>query len=115
MQPEGRGAVGEQRVVERAERERLALLRLPVLPQLEQHQLAGGVDEIRRIEGAALRLPACVPLLEERLLAKEPNALLHRHVFSMQLYPDDETGKTDQRFGELTEPHPVLLAPEARF
>ena len=56
MQPERRGAVAEQRVVERAQRERLALLLLVVLAQLQQHQLADAVDEIRRIERAALGL-----------------------------------------------------------
>ena len=45
MEPERRRAVAEQRVVERAQRERLALLLLVVLPQLQQHQLA---DACRR-------------------------------------------------------------------
>ena len=56
QRPERRRALGQQRVVKRAQRRLAALLLLPVVTQLEQRQLAGGVDQIGRIERAALGL-----------------------------------------------------------
>ena len=103
MEPERRGALAEQRVVKRAQRKRLALLLLVVLPQLEQHQLADGVDEIRRIERAALRFAPRAALLHERLLAEVAHALLDRHVLGVQLDADDEAHEANERFGELPE------------
>src|SRR5580765_3615217 len=90
MEPEGRGTLGEQRVVKRSEVERFTLLRLVVLAELEQHQLADGVDEICRIECATLRLTPRTALLHERLVTEVADPLLHGHVLRVQLDADDE-------------------------
>ena len=81
-----------------------ALLLLPVAPQLEQHQLAGRVDDVGRIEGAALGFAPGAGFLEERLVAEEAHALLHRPVVGVQPDADDEAGEADERFGQLAEP-----------
>src|SRR5205814_1176676 len=112
MEPEGRGALREQRVVKRSEVERLALLRLVVLAQLEQHQLADGVDEIGRIERAALGFAPRAALLHERLVAEIADALFDGHVFRVQLDADDETHEADEGFGELAEPDAGILTAE---
>ena len=51
----GGNATGVNMFITAVEAKRLALLRLVVLPQLQQHQLAHCVGEIHRIERAALR------------------------------------------------------------
>src|SRR5262249_31787291 len=115
MEPEGSGALAEKGVVKRSQRERLALFRFPVLPQLQQHQLAHGVHEIGRVERAALGPAARAALLHESFLAEVADALLDRQVLGMQLDADDEANETDQRLRELTEPDAVILTAEARL
>ena len=94
MQPERRGAVAEQRVVERPQRERLALL-LPCsrCRSFSSISLPTRVDQIRRIERAALGFAARAGLLEERLVAEEADALLDRHVLAVQPDADDEAAR----------------------
>ena len=89
--------------MEGAQRRLAALLLLPVGAQLQQHQLAGGVDHVARIEGAAFGLAPRVRLLEVGLVLEEPHALLHRPVVGVQLDADDEAGEPHQRLGELAE------------
>ena len=58
VRPERRAALREHRVVERAQRELAALLLLVVAPQLQHHQLADRVHEIRRDRTCRARLRA---------------------------------------------------------
>ena len=90
-----------------------AQLRLVVLAQLQQHQLAGRIDDVRGIEGAALGLAARARLFQEGLLAEEAHALLDRHVLAVQADADDEAAETNQRLGELAEPDRGVVAAEA--
>ena len=62
---EGGRAVAEQLIVKRPLRILRALLLLVVPAQLQQHQLADRVDEIGRIERAALGLAPRAALLHE--------------------------------------------------
>ena len=91
------------RVVEGAQRKLAALLLLVVLAQLQQHQLAERSRPGRRVERAALGLAPRAGFLEERLVAEEPHALLHRQILGVQPDADDEAGEPHQRFGELPE------------
>ena len=62
------------------------------------------------IEGAALGLAARARLLEERLVAEEPDALLDRQILAVQPDPDDEAAEPDERFGELAEADARIVA-----
>src|SRR5580704_10133867 len=115
MEPEWRGALAEQGVVEGAQRERSSLLLLVILPELQEHQLADAVDEIGRIEGAAFGLAARAALFHERLLAKESDALLDGHVLGMEPDADDKAREANERFGQLPELDAVILPQKARF
>src|SRR5438045_109620 len=115
MEPEGSGALAEKRIVERSQRVRLALLRLPVLAQLQQHQLADRVDEVRRIERAALGLAPRAALFHECFFAEAAYALFDGEIFGVQLDAHDEPDETDQRLRELTELDAVILPGEARL
>ena len=88
--------------MEGLQREALPLLRLHVLPQLHQDQLAEGIHPITRIEGATLGFFPRAALLQERRLAEEPDALLHAPILGVQADRDDQAGQPDQRFGQLT-------------
>ena len=66
--------------MERAQRKCLPLLLLVVLAELEQHQLADAVDQVRRVEGPAFGLAARTRLFHERFVAEHAHALLDRHV-----------------------------------
>src|SRR5262245_57781925 len=113
MEPEPRRPLPAQRVVKRPQRERFSLLLLAVLAQLEQHQLPDAVDEIRRIERAALGFAPRAGFFQKRLVTEESHALLDRHVLGVQLDADDEAREADERFGELTELDAILLTTEA--
>jgi penicillin-binding protein 1A len=53
-----------------------ALLFLPVLPELQQHELAGGVDDVTRVERSALGLaPPQAPVVVEEN-ATDPEAIV---------------------------------------
>src|SRR5687768_18273303 len=67
-----------------------------------------------RSEGAALGLAARARLFQERLLAEETHALLHRHVFAVQPDADDEATETDQRLGELAETNRRIVAADRK-
>ena len=99
--------------MEGAQRILVALLLLVVVPQLEQHQLADRVDQIRRVEGAALGFAPRAALLQVRFLAEVADALLHRHVFGVEPYAHDEAAEADERLGELAEPHRGVAAAES--
>src|SRR4051794_6113372 len=71
VQPERHRAVGQQRVVESAQRILRPDVRLVVVAKLQQHQLAGRVQDVGRIERPALRFPPRTDLLEKRFLAEE--------------------------------------------
>ena len=87
--------------MEGLQREALALLRLHVLPQLHQNQLAEGIHPITWVEGAALGLLAGAALLEERRFAEEPDALLDAPVLGVQADRHDEPRQTHECFGQL--------------
>ena len=65
------------------------------------------------IERAALRLAPRARLLEKRLVAEEPDALLDRQVLAVQPDADDGAAQADQRFGELAEPDDRIAPAEA--
>src|SRR4249919_167347 len=103
MGPEGRAAVAEHGVMEALERILPRLLLLVVVTQLEHHQLAGRVDQIGRVERAALGLAPRVAFLEKRLVAEKPHALLDREILAVQADADDEAREAHERLGELAE------------
>ena len=88
--------------MEGLQREALPLLRLHVLPQLHQDQLAEGIHPITRIEGAALGFLPGAALLQERRLAEEPDALLDAPVLGVQADRHDQARQAHQRFCQLT-------------
>src|SRR5687767_14746043 len=112
MQPEWHGAVFEQRVMKPAERVLRSHVHLVVVAQLLHHQLAGRVEDVRRIERSALCLTPRAALFNIRLVAEEAHTLLHRHVFAVETDADDESTETDERLGKLAEPHARLTATE---
>ncbi len=101
--------------MEPLERERVPRLRLAVLAQLQQHQLAGGVHDVARVERAALGLAPGMALLEVRLVAEEADALLHRHVLGVEADGHHQAGDADERLGELAQPDRRVLLLEARL
>ena len=104
MQRERRRALLQQRVVERAQRERCRPgCVFTSLPELLQHQLADRVDQVRRIERAALGLATRVGFLEKRVLAEHPHALLDRQILGVQPDRDDEPHEADERLLQLPE------------
>src|SRR5689334_15339854 len=66
MEPEWCRALAEQRVVERPQRKRPALLLLQIVAQLQQRELADAVDQICRVERSALRFSPRARLLDVR-------------------------------------------------
>src|SRR6185436_11768159 len=90
-------------------------LLLPVASKLQQHQLAGGIDEVGRIERAALGFPARRRFLEERLVTEESDALLDRPILRVQADADDEARQAYERLGELAELERVIATAETGF
>src|ERR1700674_854474 len=96
MEPEWRGALVEQGVVEGTQRECLPLLLFVVLPEFQEHQLADAVDEVGRIERAPFGLATRAALLHERFLPEEPDALLDGHILCVQPDADDEAREPNE-------------------
>ncbi len=88
--PERPEPVAEERGVEPAEVELLSLLCLHVRTQLEQHQLAERVGDVRRVEAPAFGLATRAGLFQQGLFAEEPDALFDGQVLGVQPQPDHE-------------------------
>ena len=101
--------------MERLQRELRALLRFVVASQLQHHQLANCVHEIRGVERSPLRLASRRRLLQECFVAEEPHPLFDREVFAVQTDADDTAGQADERFSKLPEFDGGVAAAETRL
>jgi hypothetical protein len=99
--------------MEAAERVAVAGVSLVVLPQLQDHQLAGGIQNVAGIERAALGLAAGAGLLEEGFVAEEANALFDRHVLAVEPDADNQAAEANERLRQLAEADGVVALPES--
>src|SRR5688572_32694666 len=115
MYAKSRGAVAQQLIVKRALRILRALLLLVITAQLQQHQLASRVHQVRRIESASLGLAPRAAFFHEALIAEKPDALLHRPILHVKANAHDETPETNKRFGELAQLECLIVPAETGF
>src|SRR5574341_1806821 len=92
-------------VVEVEERELLAYLLLVVLAQFHDLELAQGIDQVRRVAGAALGLALGDAAGLVALFHEELHALLVGHVAGVHLDADDVAGVAQQRVLQFSQAH----------
>jgi hypothetical protein len=100
-QRDRRRAMAEELIVEALRGELGAFPRLPITPELEDHQLAKRIIEVPRIERAPDSFLAGGLFFVMAVLDKEASGVVHAHGLGVELDGAAEAAQTQQRFPGL--------------